>query len=282
MRRSCDDQEPHSSHSAQGRRRKPSWRFRGVPDGRPGNLALDVQAGRWGKSLALTTQHGILHLASAFRRHFFLRPVAHPRFICGRTFLIGKSSTQAPSRHSTECKADIQKLKSPSHSLRFHDLWHHSVTELAESQASGRRVYRKKVLGSVGRYADEAAARCAVTVFLAEITMLIAVDHPKDFFLTTIGFGMALIFVASRIQLARSRGLRSRQSSNGYFGGKALNILSTAFSSFFVSFSGFSTSVSVPTPRQMSFLVRASKGPELASPPHKARPCGRRALPNPH
>src|ERR1700676_3928211 len=33
----------------------------------------------------------------------------------------------------------------------------------------GRRVYRKRMLGSVGRYADEAAARCAVTVFLAEI-----------------------------------------------------------------------------------------------------------------
>jgi len=39
----------------------------------------------------------------------------------------------------------------------------------SERDLKGRRVYRKKVLGSVGRYADEAAARCAVTVFLAEI-----------------------------------------------------------------------------------------------------------------
>ena len=39
----------------------------------------------------------------------------------------------------------------------------------SEKDMNGRRVYRKRVLGSVGRYADEAAARCAVTVFLAEI-----------------------------------------------------------------------------------------------------------------
>jgi hypothetical protein len=39
----------------------------------------------------------------------------------------------------------------------------------SERELNGRRVYRKKVLGSVGRYADEAAARCAVIVFLAEI-----------------------------------------------------------------------------------------------------------------
>ncbi len=39
----------------------------------------------------------------------------------------------------------------------------------SERDLNRRRVYRKKVLGSVGRYADEAAARCAVTVFLAEI-----------------------------------------------------------------------------------------------------------------
>jgi integrase len=39
----------------------------------------------------------------------------------------------------------------------------------SEKDLNGRRVYRKRVLGSVGRYADEPAARCAVTVFLAEI-----------------------------------------------------------------------------------------------------------------
>ena len=39
----------------------------------------------------------------------------------------------------------------------------------SERDLNRRRIYRKRVLGSVGRYADEAAARCAVTVFLAEI-----------------------------------------------------------------------------------------------------------------
>jgi hypothetical protein len=40
----------------------------------------------------------------------------------------------------TECKADIRGLKSPLHGLRFHDLRHHAITELAESQASERTI----------------------------------------------------------------------------------------------------------------------------------------------
>jgi len=39
-----------------------------------------------------------------------------------------------------ECKADIRSLKSPLHGLRFHDLRHHAITELAESQASERTI----------------------------------------------------------------------------------------------------------------------------------------------
>jgi hypothetical protein len=39
-----------------------------------------------------------------------------------------------------ECKADISKVKSPLHGLRFHDLRHHAITELAESQASERTI----------------------------------------------------------------------------------------------------------------------------------------------
>ncbi|MGC0775955.1 MAG: tyrosine-type recombinase/integrase [Candidatus Acidiferrum sp.] len=39
-----------------------------------------------------------------------------------------------------ECKADIRSLKSPLHGLRFHDLRHHAITELAKSQASERTV----------------------------------------------------------------------------------------------------------------------------------------------
>ena len=39
-----------------------------------------------------------------------------------------------------KCRADISKLKSPLHGLRFHDLRHHAVTELAESQASDQTI----------------------------------------------------------------------------------------------------------------------------------------------
>jgi len=39
-----------------------------------------------------------------------------------------------------KCGADISKLKSSTAGLRFHDLRHHAVTELAESQASDRTI----------------------------------------------------------------------------------------------------------------------------------------------
>ena len=35
-----------------------------------------------------------------------------------------------------QCKADVHDLKSPLRGLRFHDLRHHAITELAESVAS--------------------------------------------------------------------------------------------------------------------------------------------------
>jgi integrase len=39
-----------------------------------------------------------------------------------------------------ECGADISKVKSPTVGLRFHDLRHHAITELAESQTSDRTI----------------------------------------------------------------------------------------------------------------------------------------------
>jgi integrase len=39
-----------------------------------------------------------------------------------------------------KCRADIHELKSPLAGLRFHDLRHHAITELAESQASDQTV----------------------------------------------------------------------------------------------------------------------------------------------
>jgi integrase len=41
---------------------------------------------------------------------------------------------------NAKCGADISKLKSSTAGLRFHDLRHHAITELAESQASDRTI----------------------------------------------------------------------------------------------------------------------------------------------
>ena len=49
---------------------------------------------------------------------------------------------QGPSEtcEDAECKADLKKVTSPLAGLRFHDLRHHAITELAESQASDSTV----------------------------------------------------------------------------------------------------------------------------------------------
>jgi integrase len=49
---------------------------------------------------------------------------------------------QNPSKicSNGECGADIEKVKSSIAGLRFHDLRHHAITELAESQASDRTI----------------------------------------------------------------------------------------------------------------------------------------------
>jgi integrase len=49
---------------------------------------------------------------------------------------------QAPTETCTNehCKADTRMVRSPLHGLRFHDLRHHAVTELAESQASDQTI----------------------------------------------------------------------------------------------------------------------------------------------
>jgi Phage integrase family len=39
-----------------------------------------------------------------------------------------------------KCGADIKEVKSSTAGLRFHDLRHHAITELAESQASDRTI----------------------------------------------------------------------------------------------------------------------------------------------
>ena len=46
----------------------------------------------------------------------------------------------AKSCSNQKCKADIHKVMSPTAGLRFHDLRHHTITELAEGQASEQTI----------------------------------------------------------------------------------------------------------------------------------------------
>ncbi len=48
----------------------------------------------------------------------------------------GRQQGPAETCGNPECKDDLKKVKSPLAGLRFHDLRHHAITELAESQAS--------------------------------------------------------------------------------------------------------------------------------------------------
>ncbi len=52
------------------------------------------------------------------------------------------SEQQNPAQtcRNEKCGVDISKIKSSTAGLRFHDLRHHAITELAESQASDRTV----------------------------------------------------------------------------------------------------------------------------------------------
>ena len=52
----------------------------------------------------------------------------------------GKLENPSETCSNSQCKADISKLRSPLAGLRFHDLRHHAITELAESQASDSTV----------------------------------------------------------------------------------------------------------------------------------------------
>ncbi len=52
----------------------------------------------------------------------------------------GLLQNPAKECRNEDCKADIRKFKSPLAGLRFHDLRHHAITELAESQASEQTI----------------------------------------------------------------------------------------------------------------------------------------------
>jgi integrase len=52
----------------------------------------------------------------------------------------GKQQSPCEACGNPQCKTDLKKVKSPLAGLRFHDLRHHAITELAESQASDSTV----------------------------------------------------------------------------------------------------------------------------------------------
>jgi hypothetical protein len=59
---------------------------------------------------------------------------AHTQGACGL------QQNPSDTCQNEKCKADIRDVKSPTAGLRFHDLRHHAITELAESQASDQTV----------------------------------------------------------------------------------------------------------------------------------------------
>jgi integrase len=52
----------------------------------------------------------------------------------------GKLQAPAENCANVDCKAPIRRIKSPLVGLRFHDLRHHAITELAESQVSDQTI----------------------------------------------------------------------------------------------------------------------------------------------
>ena len=78
------------------------------------------------------------------------------------------------SCQNAECAADIKEVKSPLAGLRFHDLRHHAITELAESQASDSTIMA--LAGHVSRkmlehysHIRQDAKRQAVNVLSARV-----------------------------------------------------------------------------------------------------------------
>src|SRR5262249_16153553 len=52
----------------------------------------------------------------------------------------GKLQQPGDSCSGEDCKADMRDINSPLSGLRFHDLRHHAITELAEAQVSDQTI----------------------------------------------------------------------------------------------------------------------------------------------
>ena len=76
---------------------------------------------------------------------------------------------------NAKCKAGIRDIKSPLAGLRFHDLRHHAITELAESQVSDQTIMAiaghvsQKMLARYSHVRTE-ARRQAVAALSARLT----------------------------------------------------------------------------------------------------------------
>jgi len=83
----------------------------------------------------------------------------------------GKLQQMADTCINQECKADIRNLKSPLAGLRFHDLRHHAITELAESQVSDQPSWPSPVMSAqrcwldIRTYGVKREAAAAITPF---------------------------------------------------------------------------------------------------------------------
>ncbi len=73
---------------------------------------------------------------------------------------------------NNECKADIREVTSPTAGLRFHDLRHHAITELAESRAS-----EQTILSIAGH--GTSPQRCSLTILTCGLTQSAAPLMPS-------------------------------------------------------------------------------------------------------
>ena len=89
--------------------------------------------------LAKITEAGVRRRAEIYYQQFDALAALRQEV---RRELLAESRLQKPGAvcRSEECKADIREVKSPTAGLRFHDLRHHAITELAEGQASEQTI----------------------------------------------------------------------------------------------------------------------------------------------
>jgi Phage integrase family len=110
-------------------------------------LCCDCESGQWGSSVSLCRRTGtcshMLRARVSRTRLSRCRDGARPGGRSPKAIYCpacGKLQDPADVCCNEHCKADISKVRSSTAGLRFHDLRHHAITELAEPQASDQTV----------------------------------------------------------------------------------------------------------------------------------------------